>query len=114
MSLIDAKFIIKALEELESIDKQNKRWLNDGDDHSSLSEATETLFADSGLEIAMQKIQANYPLELIELFAKLDATIREINPDRSAASIIKDPIMKTVREIAAEILRDYFPKKPKT
>jgi hypothetical protein len=73
-------------------------------EQSSLEEAVEGLFTDSGLGDALQAGGAGFPVKAESKLQDLRKELARINARESPAKIISGPGMQRVRTLAAEVL----------
>lgn len=106
MSWIGKELIAEALAELGSEAMQRSLWLSDGStDVSSISEAVESLYTDSGLMALLEKEEVAFAPEADQKLLELHKLLRKIDKDREPSQIISDPEMALIREKSNEIIK---------
>lgn len=86
--------VIGSLQELSDRSIQERLWCSLGaPEVSSLEEAVERLFTDSGLGMLLEKRQSGYGGDTEYALAVLRTQVRKINARRSPSAIIDDPEM---------------------
>lgn len=103
-----AAIIESALRELCDAEYQRRVWLGGGvSEMSSMTEATEALFSDSGLDQALEKNDVTYSPEIDNHLRKLRVCLRsclQAEAARGTASAISSTHWQEVRDIARGLL----------
>jgi hypothetical protein len=103
-----AELIQSALRELSDAEFQHRVWLGGGvSEMSSMSEATEALFSDSGLGQALDKNAVTFSLEIDNQLRKLRLCLRtclRAEAERGTESAISSADWEGVRDMANSLL----------
>ncbi|MGE4409744.1 MAG: hypothetical protein AB7D33_04130 [Sphingobium sp.] len=109
---IDRESVRAALAEWASEGEQRRLWLSDGANGaevSSFSEARESLFTDTGIDLDRGHVVFDATADA--KLKKLDALISQIDANREPSQIIADPQMREIRVLASSLL-DLIPASP--
>ena len=102
------ELIERALRELADAEFQRRVWLGGGaSEMSSMSEATEALFSDSGLGQALEKNPVTFSREIDNDLRKLRLCLRaclRAEAERGTDSAISSADWQGVRDIASSLL----------
>src|ERR1700730_18009285 len=105
MDWINKKLIAECLKELSDKSYQERVWLaSSGPEISSLTEATNQLFGDSGMHVYLEKNNQIYNKEIDDRLKELGNMLAAIPDNRHPSELIKDEKMVPVRKMAADIL----------
>jgi hypothetical protein len=108
MNEVSRRTACEALRVLSDADDQRRLWLSDGFSGADVSSFTETvaqLFDDTGLIDELSNERNSLPAELVAILLHLDWAIDRVDARGSVQSLIDDPAMEDVRQIAARALR---------
>jgi hypothetical protein len=95
--------VIDALQELGDVDIQRRLWNSaEGDETSSLTEAVERLFTDSGLGSELDKGCTGLNAKTVYILNTLEKALAKVARHRPPNEIIDDPAMDEVRRLAKE------------
>ena len=95
----------EALRELADESMQRELWLSIGkSDVSSLTESISRLLDDSGLGDALDSAQVVYDPEIDEQLRQLGDALANIDDARPPETVLDDPDLQRVRELAAALL----------
>ena len=100
------EMVADALEELGSIDLQRRRWnWNPQLEMSSITEAVESLFDDSGLWDELEKGRSGLAATTVDALRALSTALGRVKSDQSPDRTIDDPAMNDVRRRACDALQ---------
>jgi len=102
MKYLNQNLILECLRELGDRQLQEKLWMGKmPGQQSSFEEAVEGLFTDSGLDGELKKGTTGFSAELESRLQELDQEVTKVDGQSGPASVINDPAMFRVRELAA-------------
>lgn len=106
MKAVRVDIVRAGLRELADVEFQRRVWTGRGlpEEMSSLVEAVETVFDDSGLEPDLGLGRVVFGSMADAKLQALGALLQRIDTDRDPDAIIDDPLMDDARRQAAEIL----------
>lgn len=106
MKYLNRNLILECLEELADSSLQERLWTGKmPEQQSSLVEAVEGLFTDSGLDGELGKGTTGFSDESESKLEELDRELKKVDANRSAETVINDPAMSRVRDLAASALK---------
>ena len=93
-----------ALQELAELEVQRRLWLASSGEASSFTEAVCLLFDDSGLARALERNEVVYGVRVDAVLRRLGKAVQAIDESQDPVDLLADPMMETVRELAAQAL----------
>ena len=96
--------VVEALQELADPELQHRLWLASSGEASSFTEAICRLFDDSGLARALEREEVVYGVPTDTVLRRLGKAVQAVDEFQDPVDLIADPMMETVRELAAQAL----------
>jgi hypothetical protein len=107
--MIDYDLIKSCLQELSRREMQQELWLSSGPPGvSSFEEATCQLFNDSGLEDRLDKHEIVFSQDIDRRLSQLGSKLKAVDANRDPLSVINDPALAEIRQLANELLSELY------
>ncbi len=105
MNRLNRHLILECLKELSDRPFQESLWMGKiPSKQSSFTEAVEGLFTDSGLGDELSKGKTGFSEEAESKLRELEQQLSKVHRKGGPASVINDPAMPRVRDLAAHVL----------
>lgn len=105
MNRLNRNLILECLKELSDRQLQENLWMGRiPSQQSSFVEAVEGLFTDSGLGDELSKGKTGFSEEAESKLRELEQQLSKVHTKGGPASVINDPAMPRVRDLAAHVL----------
>jgi hypothetical protein len=105
MDALTRSLIVASLRELSDRTLQERFWLSDHEPAlSSFSEAIERLFTDSGLAEALRAGNPGLSADADALLLKIEEEVLSVNTSVGPRTLLDDPAVERIRELARAIL----------
>src|SRR6266566_8760796 len=104
MNSINRNLIVECLKQLSDRRLQEMFWMGKSlPEQSSFTEAVEGLFTDSALSDALRSNATGFSQEIESKLHELEKYLAKVNTRGGPRTVIDDPAMPHVRELAAEL-----------